>query len=635
MDASGPSQACRGGPANFITVDDLREELRRFAEAFGERLQAFGEQNAFAERGLSLREDLRASTGNQSFIARDTVSSAASSTYNKEKDRLIPEAQPPVVRLSSNSACSSQGQTASSAYSSEAVGSDVPHAWMGRSRKCNVRDSAEKKQARERQAVGPTLAKPKIFKRKSFNASAIVPEQMRKRPHAHVPPRGSRSTAGFTASLSDKTDLNTRKREEALVRIRSTSVLFSKASSDPSVGQTYDDYLKFLVTSMEFDYMCGLFIVANALTIGVQADYAARNSTDQDPLAFQVLEKVFCLLFLTELCLRVLVYGRRFFSNRAWKWNIFDCFVVGLQVSEEIVSLCATEQQSSSQNFSALRVMRILRLVRIIRLVRVLRLIGELRTIVVSIMGSMKALFWTVCLLMLIIYIIAVYLTQLISDHKVANRDIFLSEQFALEQYYGSLFRSVLTLYQSITGGLNWESVVEPLIDHLSPWLAFLFSFYIAFALLALMNVVTGVFVESALQTAKQDKDLYLLHHVRRIFLDVDVNQNGVLTWEDFESALSNPQMSVLFEAVDLDMEEALELFQLIDVEETGKIDLESFVNSFFQFRGSAKSLDLAMLSFEMKRHNRLVQLRLEAISEAIACCTRPLTPPSGVILVS
>ena len=44
-------------------------------------------------------------------------------------------------------------------------------------------------------------------------------------------------------------------------------------------------------------------------------------------------------------------------------------------------------------------VLRILRLARIVRLARALRLIGELKTIVSSIAGSLRPLFWTAVLI--------------------------------------------------------------------------------------------------------------------------------------------------------------------------------------------------------------------------------------------
>jgi hypothetical protein len=76
-----------------------------------------------------------------------------------------------------------------------------------------------------------------------------------------------------------------------------------------------------------------------------------------------------------------------------------------------------------------------------------------------------------------------------------------------LEVYFGSLSRTMLSLFQCITSGLDWEIVAQPLWDDVSPVHAVLFSLYIAFAVLALLNVITGVFVESALLHAKADKD--------------------------------------------------------------------------------------------------------------------------------
>jgi len=171
--------------------------------------------------------------------------------------------------------------------------------------------------------------------------------------------------------------------------------------------------------------------------------------------------------------------------------------------------------------------------------------------------------------------------------------------------FYGDLGRSILTLFQSISGGLDWDDSVSPLIDYVSPWLALLFSLYIAFAVFALFNIVTGVFVESALATAKGDQDLLLMHNVRQLFNSADVDQNGNITWDEFQSSLENEQMIMYFQAIDLDISEAREIFKLIDIDDSGSIDPEEFLNGCFRLRGSAKAIDLAVLMHETKRMNK------------------------------
>jgi len=362
-----------------------------------------------------------------------------------------------------------------------------------------------------------------------------------------------------------------------------------------------------LVNSAYFDYCTGLLILLNAASIGVQADYMARNVTSEVPATFRGLELSFCAAFTVELLLRIYVYKKHFFSNPDWVWNIFDCLLVLLQLVEEFMSFFALHQTTSSgkvaTDLSIMRILRILRLIRIIRLVRILRLIGELRTIVASIAGSLRSLCWTVLLLMMLMYLVGVYLTQLTSDHRVSLEDPDApAQQDGTYRFFGSLGSAMLALYQVITGGLNWHLLADPLMNEISPWLVILLGLYIAFSLFALMNVVTGVFVESALATAKNDRDRFLLEFVRKLFMEVDKDASGSITWEEFSSCLASKEMQLYFEAFDLDIQEAKSLFILLDLDESGEVEFEEFVNGCFRLRGPAKALDLAMLVTNLNR---------------------------------
>jgi hypothetical protein len=167
-----------------------------------------------------------------------------------------------------------------------------------------------------------------------------------------------------------------------------------------------------VLSSFRFDNMISLLILGNSITIGLEADYAARNGTDSAPLAYRVFEVFFCIVFTSELLLRVYVYKLEFFLKRdvGVLWNYFDLLVVSAQLVQE----CFEYMQSSANdnndagNLRILRILRVLRIVRIFRLVRVLHLISELRTIVSSIIGSFRSLFWTVLLLLLMMYIVGV-----------------------------------------------------------------------------------------------------------------------------------------------------------------------------------------------------------------------------------
>jgi len=182
-----------------------------------------------------------------------------------------------------------------------------------------------------------------------------------------------------------------------------------------------------LVLMPHFDYLVCFLIMLNALSIGILTDYVAKNLATSIPTVFRVFETGFCLLFAVELVLRIYVYRCYFFVMPSRGWNFFDLAVVGLQVLEEVGNIVAPENKSAEDlgQFSFVRVLRIIRLIRVVRLIRLLRLITDLRTLVISILASMKALFWTVLLLFGVIYTLSLYLTQLVADHRSGKPCIF------------------------------------------------------------------------------------------------------------------------------------------------------------------------------------------------------------------
>eukprot|EP00931_Biecheleriopsis_adriatica_P049564 TRINITY_DN2867_c0_g1_i3.p1 TRINITY_DN2867_c0_g1~~TRINITY_DN2867_c0_g1_i3.p1 ORF type:complete len:756 (+),score=137.94 TRINITY_DN2867_c0_g1_i3:28-2295(+) len=375
-----------------------------------------------------------------------------------------------------------------------------------------------------------------------------------------------------------------------------------------------------VVQSATFDYASGSLVILNAIFIGLQTDYMAMQVTDILPPEYSAINSAFCIVFTMELCLRIFAEGSIFLTGPSWRWNIFDFGLVGLQLVDEVLTLAAgpAGESDSSLNFSFLRVLRILRLVRIMRIIRILRLIGELRAIVSSIMGSLKSLAWTMAL----VYVFGVYFTQLVSDHRVSLRQTATSdpsgeELEALVRFYGSLGRSILSLYQAITGGVDWDQLTVPLMKEISVVFGAVIALYIAFGVLALLNVVTGVFVESALKSAKEDRDNYMLHHVREIFSSADVHKKGVLEWEDFKAESQNPQMLDFFRSIDVDPSQAQAVFQLLDVEETGAIDLDEFLNGCLSLHGPAKAIDVSTMRYELRMLVRMMNESLATSNRA------------------
>ena len=92
---------------------------------------------------------------------------------------------------------------------------------------------------------------------------------------------------------------------------------------------------------------------------------------------------------------------------------------------------------------------------KVVRVFRVVKFFRSLRTLVQSLMGTMKSLFWAMILLALIIYIFSILFTDAVIDYVRESGVVELNDT-VLEQSFGTLYESYLTLFRSISNGVTW-----------------------------------------------------------------------------------------------------------------------------------------------------------------------------------
>eukprot|EP00746_Dinoflagellata_sp_MGD_P040890 gnl/MRDRNA2_/MRDRNA2_198754_c0_seq1.p1 gnl/MRDRNA2_/MRDRNA2_198754_c0~~gnl/MRDRNA2_/MRDRNA2_198754_c0_seq1.p1 ORF type:complete len:231 (-),score=40.02 gnl/MRDRNA2_/MRDRNA2_198754_c0_seq1:262-897(-) len=168
------------------------------------------------------------------------------------------------------------------------------------------------------------------------------------------------------------------------------------------------------------------------------------------------------------------------------------------------------------------------------------------------------------------------------------------------------------SLYMAITGGVSWGELQEPLVQHISPLFLPFFSLYIAFSMLALLNVVTGIFVEKAMASALDDRDSIIQEQLnmeeshandfRRCFLEADTDQSDTVTWQEFQAHLDDSRVQAYFKTLDIDASEVYGLFKLLDLDGNGVVGVNDFVIGCMRLKGQAKAIDLATLMYENNR---------------------------------
>merc|ERR1711862_130553 len=127
------------------------------------------------------------------------------------------------------------------------------------------------------------------------------------------------------------------------------------------------------------------------------------------------------------------------------------------------------------------------------------------------------------------------------TDELTRMDDLSNGRSKALLEYYDSILRTMFTLFMCICGGVDWHDAVEPLVG-IDPVLGFIFCLYVAFAMFCVLNIITGIFIESANKMAMQDDDHILLEEletrkewhadVMRLFKKVDRDGDQLLNWE-------------------------------------------------------------------------------------------------------
>ncbi|CAE7202465.1 Cacna1c [Symbiodinium natans] len=391
-----------------------------------------------------------------------------------------------------------------------------------------------------------------------------------------------------------------------------------------------------VVTHSMFTNCIMFLILVNLILLGVEVDVATQLGQDDIPKAYGIANTLIVGVFLIEFFLKFFAFGcSGFFCGRDALWNSLDFIVIFSSVLETAVDIwdlvVTTQAGSTSGHFRIMRTMRLVRALRGIRVIRLLRYVSALRTLVFSIVSTMSSLFWTLVLLLLLFYSFGVIFTQLVSDYC---REMTMQTQDNLNavpecppflsKYWRSVDESMLTLFTAISGGMNWVDALDPLRE-VGGIATSLLILYIIVSVFAVLNVVTGVFCNTAIESAQSDKDIAIMKQMRKhdlqvqalrhIFKEIDHDKSNLVTLAELQEALSAKKLSSFLESMGISTQDVSTLFMIIDTDHSGWIDLDEFVSGCMQLHGPAKSLQLAQMSHENKVTRQVIRSLAKTVS--------------------
>lgn len=406
----------------------------------------------------------------------------------------------------------------------------------------------------------------------------------------------SASTGGSSRGLIDQWS-NPPSARDAYVRLQPADRIESGDDKkiSPTVQQAFKRQAKVfvddpmtpwrerLVRSDWFESMTGVLVSLNVLVLGLETNAEMTNG-GMLPAPWghvsEIMEVVFCLLFVTEWVLRVSVHRTLFFcdpEDRLRNW--FDTWIIGLQVLE-------LSCKYSGIHFRGISLIKDLRILRICRL---LNISHDLSTRVTSIMKSLSSLASTVSLLLMLIYAFSVFFTQMALRVPVQNH--------ALIYWFGSVPRTALSLLETVAGGVSWDEPCMVVFDNMGPISGWIYLFYTSFGVFVMLNVIMGVFIDKAIKIAEEQTELDVACAISGAFVNEgDRDDDCGITREIFNAKLEEPELQDCFRVLNIDLGQAPVLFGLIDADGSGSVDAAEIVEGCLRLKGSAKSLDVSIM---------------------------------------
>merc|ERR1712023_124848 len=103
---------------------------------------------------------------------------------------------------------------------------------------------------------------------------------------------------------------------------------------------------------------------------------------------------------------------------------------------------------------------------------------------------------------------------------------------------------------------------------------------------------------------------------LRKLFDELDTSGSAEISLGEFESHMEDKRAQAYFNALDIDFDDVRTLFLLMDVDGSGSVDIEEFLQGCEKLKGDAKSIDLLMLHYEVRW---LARILLENRKQPIA----------------
>mmetsp|Transcript_127974 Transcript_127974/g.292389 ORF Transcript_127974/g.292389 Transcript_127974/m.292389 type:complete len:475 (+) Transcript_127974:107-1531(+) len=402
-----------------------------------------------------------------------------------------------------------------------------------------------------------------------------------------------------------------------------------------------------------FQSVIGGVIALNAIIIGYETDHP-------DFFLAPPLEQTFCVIFVSELILRLMHFGLWTFATHPedFVWNWLDTvIVVGGVIDMWILPLYAVLAGVHFAHNKLLSLFRMMRLLRLVKLLRQLKQVQQLYDLAQAVLQATQALGWVLVLTVLFLYIFAIVCTQLIGhgnalppslreglpilehrvglthaglpEHPEGAADEELQEGEQLGAYFGTVVGSMYTLFELIAG---WAlQPFDKLLDAVPLLKPFFLVFWI-FTSWALLSVMTGAVSEGMINTKKMERDedhdeevakkMRFAEKIRKLAHSIDTDGGGSIGRDEFDEMRASPHWRTLQDAAGLEAWEIQDVYdcladsQFCHPGEEPEVPIDEFVAAFRRCLEPLTPMSLLRLDCSFRKSKFALDQELQKVEQ-------------------
>lgn len=368
-------------------------------------------------------------------------------------------------------------------------------------------------------------------------------------------------------------------------------------------------------------------VIFNLVVVVAETDFRVQHKNDANASSpFIDVSSTLLLLFYTaELLTRLFTFRWMYFKSGA---NIMDFTIVS--VDWAFIPLSGVVDDLMPVSF-----LRIFRLARLARSQRVMRMSPELSLLLNGLRDVAKTLLWGGLMILLMLTIWSILAVEFI--HPVNLEVAELTSGYdgcdRCVRAYESVFQSNLTLFQSLIAGDSWGLVTIPVMERQPSTAIFFIGVHITVSI-GLMNLLLAVIVDRAQQARTNDvKAIEKEEEHERIELKtklldtcklMDDDASGVLTLEELQIGYHcNRDFHLTMKAMDIDEDDMLAVFGIMDEDRGGTVKYEEFVDQVWKMKSTEDHAMLIFMQFQLGDIKHHLTQHLHTIEDQVASAFR------------